>query len=303
MEGLGINQGSSIPINKEIKQESSIPVQSRVSFMSLARLHMYWVREGYSIKTMSQLVSWSVDLLCEVLEANEKMPEDIDSLAKAHRYLQIHGLYQGSTKKLAMKKIGTALRFEALREHGIDPKSHIPLQHKMLHKEGSVEPLECMVDAGRGTSDEEWERIQERIKEENEKDRIAQIKTAVGIARASGLTVSEVEEKEPEKLSQEDVRARYFKRLAEVRKEHPELSGEEMKVKVQAELRNEIVAQSDARNDPGPSVKEGMTDEEYEVKVKEIKERDEVRLELEKGAEVSEDNIVKEDSDNVGVGS
>jgi hypothetical protein len=254
---------------------------------------------------MSQLVGWSVDLLCEVLEANGKMPAQIETLAEAHRYLQYHGLYQGSMKERSMKKIGTALKFETMREQGQDPQYVVPVQHKMLHKKTSVKPLESTVDAGlyNVTTDKEWERIQERIKEENEKDRIAQIKTAVGIARASGLTVSEVEEKEPEKLSQEDVRARYFKRLAEVRKEHPELSGEEMKVKVQAELRNEIVAQSDARNDPGPSVKEGMTDEEYEVKVKEIKERDEVRLELEKGAEVSEDNIVKEDSDNVGVGS
>lgn len=257
--------------SKEIKQESSIPVQSRVSFMSLARLHRYWVSESYSIRTMSQLVSWSIDLLCEILEANEKMPGDIDSLAKAHQYLQVHGLYQGSTKKLAMKKIGTALRFESLREHGIDPKSHVPLQHKMVHKEGSVEPLECMVDAGKGTSDEEWERIQRRIREEDEKDRITLMKQDIEKAKASGL-VSE----EPEMLSQEEANAKYYKRMAEVKKEHSELSEKEVKDKVQAEMKGEVFVP-----ESGPVVKEGMSDEEYENKLEEIAKRDQARLELE----------------------
>lgn len=42
------------------------------------------------------------------------------------------------------------------------------------------------------------------------------------------------------------------------------------------------------------TVKEGMTDEEFEDKCMEIKERDEERMELEKNTEISEDNIVKE---------
>jgi hypothetical protein len=254
-------------VSKEIKQESSIPVQSRVSFMSLARLHRYWVDEGYSIRTMSQLVSWSVDLLCEVLEANEKMPGDIDTLAKAHQYLQVHGLYQGSTKKIAMKKISTALRFEALREHGINPESHIPLQHKMLHRENSVRPLDCLVDAGKGTSNSEWDEIQRRIKEEDEKDaRIAKEK-AMKSAKEAGLVVSEPELEEPEMLSQEEARAKYFK--------------EQARLKALKEGTIEEVKHSNVIGESEPSVKEGMSEEEYEVKMEEIKQRDEVRLELE----------------------
>ena len=261
-------------MSKEIKQESSIPVQSRVSFMSLAKLHRYWIDEGYSIRTMSQLVSWSVDLICEVLEANGKMPGDINTLAKAHQYLQVHGLYQGSTKKLAMKKISTALRFESLREHGIDPKSHVPLQHKMVHKENSVRPLDCLVDSGTsGTSDEEWERIQRRIREEDEKDRIALVKAAVKTAKDSGLVVSEPEPEEPVMHSQEEVRAEFFKRAAKIKEEHPELNEKEVKARVQAEMKGEVFVP-----EQGTVVKEGMTDEEF---MKRAKERDAERRKLE----------------------
>jgi hypothetical protein len=277
-------------MSKEVKQESSIPVQSRVSFMSLAKLHMYWIGEGYVIRTMSQLVGWSVDLLCEVLEANEKMPGEIDSLAKAHQYLQVHGLYQGSSKKIAMKKIGTALRFEALREHGIDPKSHIPLQHKMLHRETSVEPLDCIVGAGTGMSDEEWEEIQRRIREEEVKEMKEATGNAIKAAKAAGLVVNDPKTEEPEKLCLEEARAKYFKVLIEVKREHPELSEEEAKNMAQAEIKDETLVP-----ESGPVVKEGMNDEEYEEMIKDREKRDLERRKLENAPfEASDLDIVSE---------
>jgi len=270
-------------MSKEVKQESSIPIQTRVSFMSLAKLHIYWTLEGYNVRTMSQLGSWSIDLLCEVLEANGKMPAQLETLAEAHQYLQRHGLYQGSLQGRAMKKIGTALRFETLREQGRDPKYNTPRQHEMLHKESSVQPFEGTVETGvvvdGGMSDEEWNRIQERIEEEKRKE----IDAAVKKAKAAGLIVSEPEVEEPEKLCQEEARAKYFKQQAELKKERGETINE---VKNSNEL------------DKGVSVKQGMDEEGYRNKLEEIAKRDKARLELENAPfEPSDLNIVGGDSD------
>jgi hypothetical protein len=284
-------------MSKEVRQESSIPIQTRVSFMSLAKLHVYWSLEGYNIKTMSQLAGWSVDLLCEVLEANGKMPAKIETLAEAHRYLQIHGLYQGSTKKRAMKKIGTALKFETMRGIsedprliGGDPKYEASTQYKMLHKKNSVEPLDCLVDSGAGgTSNEEWEMIQKRIKEEDEKDRVALVKASVKIAKDSGLVVSEPES-EVEMFSQEDARARYFKALINIKSEYPGISGEDAKAKAQAKLKGETFTP-----ESGPVVKEGMSEEEF---MERAKERDLARTKLENAPfEASDLPIVSDEKD------
>lgn len=262
-------------MGKVAKQESSIPVQSRVSFMSLAKLHVYWSLEGYSIRTMSQLVSWSVDLLCEVLEANEKMPAHIETLAEAHSYLMAQGIYQKSMQGRAFKKIGTALKFETMRNQGQDPHIAMPRQHSIMHGRTAEIP-DNVVSAG-GMSDEEWEEIQRKIRKENEKDRIALVKTATETAKAAGLIVSEPE---PERLSQEEVRAKYFKErrmieAGEIDEEKPESESVDIKV----------------------SSAKGMSDEEYEAKMEEIKKRDKVRLELENAPfETSDLDTVKDEN-------
>jgi len=262
-------------MSKEVKQESSIPVQTRASFMSLAKLHVYWTLEGYEIRTMSQLVGWSVDLLCEVLEANGKMPAEISTLAEAHRYLQTHGLYQKSLKERSMRKIGTALRFETMRGHGENPSNVAPVQHRMLHKKNSVEVLDNPVSSGQGTSNNDWERIQSKIKEANEKDTQEAIRQATQNAKDGGLIVEE-----PEMLCQEEARAKYYKELAEANKK---------KEKDIERNSNKSVL------DEAVMVKEGMTEEEYEVKMREIAKRDKERLALENApVEISEANIVRE---------
>lgn len=98
-------------------------------------------------------------------------------------------------------------------------------------------------------------------------------------------------EPEPVKRSQEEVRADYFKEQAKK---------EKMKEIVEAEKKKArdsglVVEEDGTPITSCPSVKEGMSEEEYEDKMEEIKERDKDRLELEKGAEISEDNIVKEE--------
>ena len=134
-------------MDKETKQESSVPVATRVSVVTLAELDKYWVEgEGKYIRTMSQLVSWSLELLTEVLRANGKV-ESIESVAEAHRRLMGRELYQPSLSKRSFNKIGTAIKFENLRGEGIDPKkgfgegSNVTRAYNMLHNSKSVQPL------------------------------------------------------------------------------------------------------------------------------------------------------------------
>ncbi len=130
-------------MNEEARQESSVPVQTRVSIVCLAELDIYWSREGRGINSMSQLISWSLELLNEILRVNGKI-ESIDSVADAHKYLDDRGLYQKSLKKRSFDKISTAIRFEGMREVGEDPKENIEgrenvvRSYNMLHNVKSV---------------------------------------------------------------------------------------------------------------------------------------------------------------------
>jgi len=137
----------------ETRQESSISVQSRISMNSLAELDMYWISEGKGIKTVSQLVSWSLDLLCEILKANEKMPGNIETVREARNYLELRALIQPSLHRRNFNKIGSAIKFEGMRENGDDPSkelidsegeianSNVIRQYRILHNKNSVQPF------------------------------------------------------------------------------------------------------------------------------------------------------------------
>jgi hypothetical protein len=183
--------------DRESKVEGSMPVQSRVDIVDLAKMDNYWRSNGYEIRTMSQLVSWSVTLLCEVLEANDAMPVKIESITDANRYLIARGLRQASMHRRSMKKLTTAIAFESMRGEELDPKmsNTYNMVHRKLGKNntsgigGSVEPF-----VGEVTSiidDDEHERAMERIKEEKEKERKAQMERELNDARESGLVVSD----------------------------------------------------------------------------------------------------------------
>jgi hypothetical protein len=119
---------------EEGKVEGSIPVQARVNIRCLANLNQYWMSEGYRIKTMSQLIGHSIELLCEVLEVNGKIREKIDSIADAHNYLCERDLYQQSMKNRSIRKIGVGIAFENMREEGADPKFHATEQYNRIHR-------------------------------------------------------------------------------------------------------------------------------------------------------------------------
>jgi len=179
------------------RKESSVPVQTRVSIVDLAKMDWYWLKtEGVHIKSMSQLVSWTFTALVDILESNEKMPKgDLDSVLGAHKYLSSRGLYQSSLKKRSEARIVAALGFENLRKQGSDPAMHGSIMHKVMHSEHSIDVVDRQIDHGGKCSitDEEWDEMQERIAEEKKKEEEATTKKAIVDARASGMIVDDEE--------------------------------------------------------------------------------------------------------------
>lgn len=146
-------------MRKDNLVESSLPVQSRISIITLAELEKYWSGDGHNIKTMSQLVSWSVNLLKEVLRVNGKLCFEPMNVTEADRHLQNKGLYQSSMMKRGFKKRATALSFENLRYEGVDPKEYVPRQYNVVHDKNSVEPFEGSGEGIVADSPEKAERI------------------------------------------------------------------------------------------------------------------------------------------------
>ncbi len=135
-------------MNREIKQESSMPVQSRVSIIDLANLDMYWTDTGYSVKTMSQLVSWSMSLLYEVLASNNCIKARIDRVDDANRYLESRGLYQRSMREKGFKKLGAAIKMEVIRDERGNVKDVLPREHNILHNKRSVNSFDGRIFSG-----------------------------------------------------------------------------------------------------------------------------------------------------------
>ena len=128
-------------MGREVKVESSIAVQGRVSIVELAELEKYWKERGVKIKSMSQLIGWSISLLREILNKNGVL-EEVKTVAAAHRYLEKIGIYQKGMKKRAMKKIANAIAFESLRVEGVKPEEYVSRQFNTLHNKKSVKVLE-----------------------------------------------------------------------------------------------------------------------------------------------------------------
>jgi hypothetical protein len=126
-------------MDRATKQESSIPVQSRVSIVTLAELDKYWESEGYPPRTMSQLIAWSIETFATALKNSGKI-EGIESVADAHNYLIGRRLYQNTMLRRGAPKINFALQTESLRADGVDPHEYMKPQYEMRHNEHSVQP-------------------------------------------------------------------------------------------------------------------------------------------------------------------
>ena len=139
---------------KDRKIEASIPVQARVNIIGLANLDRYWSSEGYQIKTMSQLIGHSIELLCEILRANQKFARELSTVGEANRYLSARGLHQESMRNRSFSKIGKAIMFENMRAEGVEPSIYAARQYNILHRATedsgrvvTVEPFTGRVDS------------------------------------------------------------------------------------------------------------------------------------------------------------
>jgi len=170
-------------MDRETRKESSIPVQSRISIVDLAKMDLYWQRvENESMRTMSQLVSWTLSAMVEVIESNGKMPKGIESVVEAHRYLTARGLYQKSLRDRSKSRISAAMGFESLRKQGIDPALASSMAHSVVHSKKSIDVYE-----GSGV---DWDEIGKRVEEEKERD----VEQTINDAKAIGNIAERDEE-------------------------------------------------------------------------------------------------------------
>ncbi len=164
----------------EVKMEGSISIQARIDLKCLASLDKYWMDNEVVIKSMSQLVGWSMELCLELLVKQGVIGKKFDVLTEAHSWMVGRELYQKSMKKRGIKKLVTAIGFEELRANGVDPKDYARSKFGQMHNANrgncGFEAYSEIVDYKPIISDDEWERVQARIKEEDEKDAAKQKK-------------------------------------------------------------------------------------------------------------------------------
>ena len=180
---------------KEMKRhESSVGVMSRVSIVDLAKMDRYWMTmESTHMRSMSMLVGWSVAALVDVIEANGKMPEGIETVAQAHKYLQARGLYQETTLKNGRSRIGAAIQMETLRAEGHDPVYDAALQHKNIYNRHSAETFSGKVDVGNAglKYGNEIDEALNKAKEEKKKETEHSKNKAIENGTKSGIIVGD----------------------------------------------------------------------------------------------------------------
>jgi hypothetical protein len=199
-------------MSREESQEASIPVASRVNVISLANLLEFFEKEHGRVRSMSQLIDWSIELLAEILLANKKIEVPIIRVLDAHKLMIERELYQKSLEKRSFQKIGTAIRFESMREEGSEVSSDtVGAQYKILHNRRSVDPLNKGVESGRDMAD--WEKAklakQTEIYNENRK------RKELAELRKAGIIVDDPDKPKvewtpamaPRKLTDEEIAA------------------------------------------------------------------------------------------------
>lgn len=113
-----------------IRREASIPVQSRIDIRTLAEICRYFTENNIDIRSASQLVSWSLEMLVQTLKINDKLPQERPSVQDSYNYLGKEGLMQ---KRMLQGKVAKGLAFEVLRIEGESPAEFDSHNHKMIH--------------------------------------------------------------------------------------------------------------------------------------------------------------------------
>lgn len=150
--------------------ERKVPVQSRIDLKSLAELDLFWTSQGQDMKSMSQLVSWTIELCKDIILSNQKMPLVLSSVEEAYAHLDSRRLLQRGIQKRYSKKIGTAMRFESLRESGREPAEVDSRGFNMLHNKKSVQAAPSIVNRTPEITDEVLEEADRRARERREKE-------------------------------------------------------------------------------------------------------------------------------------
>lgn len=122
----------------EEKQERSLPFTARVNIVSLAELAKYWTNEGYQLRSVSQLISWIVEMAKDILVQEGVISPTLDFIS-AKQLMTDLGLTQASHEK-RWKKAATATRFAMMRKEGYDPRTNDPHSYKVVHNKHSIEP-------------------------------------------------------------------------------------------------------------------------------------------------------------------
>lgn len=161
-------------LNQIKKVEASIPVQGRVDIRVLAEMVGYWEKEGKYVKSMSQLINWSMDLCCQVLKINGLISTEFDTLLEADEYLILKGLHQPGMRKRWMKKFIKGRQLENLRMEGVYPETggkEGSREYTKLHNVHSLEPAPDMTQPITSKYNDAWEEYDKELKEEQARDK------------------------------------------------------------------------------------------------------------------------------------
>lgn len=107
--------------DRERKAERSIPVSARVDVVVLVKCLDAWERRGVRVKSMSQLISWSLDNFANELVRNGIIEERELSYLDAYRILESTELLQRSMVERNRSKHQHSVMFESMRNEGYDP--------------------------------------------------------------------------------------------------------------------------------------------------------------------------------------
>jgi len=133
----------------KVRVENSIPVQARVDVRTLGNMVLYFSNEGYIVSSISQLVSWSMDLCLEILVKAGYAKDQLTDPSDAYRYMDVMGLRQKSLIRRGMAKTITAKGFNEVRLAGGDPRFENKNRYDQIHNRETFEdmPVEVEVES------------------------------------------------------------------------------------------------------------------------------------------------------------
>ena len=115
--------------DEKIRREASVPISTRIDVRSVAMICAYFNDNNISVRTVSQLISWSVEMLVGILRDNGKIGTDKPKIEEAFEFLYKNDLLQMGMKR----KLQRALSYESLRLDGNDPAEYAPADYKGIH--------------------------------------------------------------------------------------------------------------------------------------------------------------------------